>query len=205
MPKPLCLWLSSWLIASSLSSSHATQIALPQGDDLPAATETRYAITVYPDGRNLPPGSGSARQGRTLYTKQCAFCHGETGKEGPAARLIGSDGFWSWQDPLRPLRVLKHPLLINSVGAQWPYATTIFDYIRRAMPHHAPKSLQADEVYALTAYILQANGLIQADTTMNAQSLPLVVMPGKKRGHDSIRQGHSSGQSGLNHQAPTPQ
>lgn len=76
------------------------------------------------------------------------------GKEGPASRLAGSDGFLSIRDPLRLLRIRKSPMLINSVGAQWPYATSLFDYTRRAMPHNTPKSLTNNEVYALTAYML---------------------------------------------------
>lgn len=189
-------FLLSYLLLMPAMASQPVQPTLPQGTDLPAAVERQYSITVYPDGRNLPPGRGTPEQGRILFANQCAFCHGKTGIEGPAARLVGSDGFWSWREPLRPLRVLKYPLLINSVGAQWPYATTIFDYIRRAMPHHAPKSLKADEVYALTAYILLANDLIEPGTPMTALSLPSVVMPGKARGAPPHLE---------RNQAPTPQ
>ena len=77
-------------------------------------------------------------QGARLYQAQCAACHGPRGIEGPAARLAGSDGWMGWDDPLRLLRIRKYPLLIQSVGARWPYATTLFDYVRRAMPDHAP-------------------------------------------------------------------
>lgn len=117
-------------------------------------------------------------QGATLYQAQCAACHGNSGIEGPAARLAGSDGFIGWSDPLRPLRVLKHPLLVVSVGARWPYATTLFDYVRRAMPHHAPKSLSDDEVYAVTAHVLHLNDLVPSTAVMNRDTLPRVVMPG---------------------------
>lgn len=136
-----------------------------------------YDITVFPNGRGLPPGQGRVAQGRVLYANQCAACHGPSGTEGPAARLVGSDGFIGWDDPLRPLRIAKHPLLVQSVGARWPYATTLFDYIRRAMPYHAPKSLENDDIYALTAYLLYRNGLLDASAVVNASTLPKVVMP----------------------------
>ena len=113
----------------------AAPVVVGLGQPLERAQIERYAITIFPDGRNLPPGQGSVAQGATLYQAQCAACHGAKGIEGPAARLAGSDGFIGWSDPLRPLRVLKYPLLVVSVGARWPYATTLFDYVRRAMPH----------------------------------------------------------------------
>ena len=133
------------------------------GRPLNATQLAPYAITIFPDGRNLPT------------------CHGTQGVEGPAARLVGSDGFVGWNDPLRVLRILKHPLLVQSVGARWPYATTIFDYVRRAMPYHAPKSLQDDEVYAITAHLLHRMGVVQAGAVMDATTLPQVIMPA--RGH----------------------
>lgn len=139
------------------------------------------SITVFPDGAGLPPGAGSVRDGAALYAQRCAGCHGARGIEGPAARLAGSDGFIDWGDPVRPLRIRKFPVLVLSVGAQWPYATSLFDYIRRAMPHPAPKSLTDDEVYAVTGYVLHLNGLVSADATLDRASLPRVVMPGRAR------------------------
>jgi len=138
----------------------------------------RFAITVFPDGRNLPPGQGSVAQGARLYQSRCAFCHGGSGIEGPAARLAGSDGFIGWDDPLRVLRILKYPVLVLSVGARWPYATSLFDYVRRAMPHNAPKSLTDDEVYAITAHLLHLNDLVEPSAVMNRAALPRVKMPG---------------------------
>lgn len=177
------------LLASSMVPLHAeTPTPAPLqtkpppviGLGLPLSTAqiARYDITVFPDGRNLPPGQGSVRQGAALYQAQCAACHGEKGIEGPAARLAGTDGFIGWSDPLRPLRVRKYPLLVVSVGARWPYATTLFDYVRRAMPHYAPKSLSDDQVYAITAHLLHLNGLVPASAEMNREALPRVVMPG---------------------------
>ena len=159
----------------------AAPVVVGLGQPLERAQIERYAITIFPDGRNLPPGQGSVAQGATLYQAQCAACHGAKGIEGPAARLAGSDGFIGWSDPLRPLRVLKYPLLVVSVGARWPYATTLFDYVRRAMPHHAPKSLSDDEVYAVTAHLLHLNDLVLNTAVMNRESLPRVVMPGLEK------------------------
>jgi cytochrome c len=114
--------------------------AIGLGMVLPAEEIERYAITVFPDGRGLPPGRGTVEQGARLYQMQCAACHGAGGIEGPASRLVGTDGFIGWSDPLRPLRVRKYPLQVFSVGAMWPHATTLFDYVRRGMPMHAPRA-----------------------------------------------------------------
>lgn len=151
------------------------------GQPLSPADIERYAITIFPDGRNLPPGRGSVEQGARLYAMHCAACHGAKGIEGPAARLVGTDGFIGWSDPLRPLRVRKYPLQVLSVGAMWPYATTLFDYVRRGMPLHAPKSLTDDEVYGITAHLLHLNGLVAGDAVMDKEKLPKVVMPGRDR------------------------
>ena len=142
---------------------------------------TQYAITIFPDGTNLPPGQGSVSQGATLYTEQCSMCHGEQGIEGPAARLAGSDGWFSLSDPLRVLRIRKYPILLISVGGLWPYATTIFDYIRRAMPHYSPKSLSDNEVYALTAYVLYLNDLVDDKAILDRENIVNIVMPGRDR------------------------
>ena len=151
------------------------------GQPLTEAEVAPYAITVFPDGRNLPHGRGSVADGAVLYAERCAFCHGAKGIEGPASRLAGTDGFFGWTDPLRVLRIDKHPLLIMSMGARWPYATTIFDYVRRAMPHFAPKSLSNDEVYAVTGYLLYLNDLVEKTAVMDRASLLKVKMPAQER------------------------
>ena len=176
MPLVLGLALAA-LTHVAQAQSHAPALGMPLGEDEIA----RFSITVFPDGRNLPPGQGSVSEGRRIFQNQCAMCHGANGIEGPASRLAGNDGFFSLSDPLRILRIKKYPRLMQSVGAQWPYATTIFDYVRRAMPHHAPKSLKDDEVYALTAYILHLNRILDADATIDRASLPKVIMPGLSR------------------------
>ena len=177
--------------AGAASEAQAPSAAAPEpaapphviglGQPLAPADVERHAITVFPNGRNLPVGRGSVEQGARLYAMHCAACHGAKGIEGPAARLAGSDGFIGWSDPLRPLRVRKYPLQVLSVGAMWPYATTVFDYVRRGMPTHAPKSLTDDEVYAITAHLLHLNGLVPGDAIMDKEKLPRVVMPGRDR------------------------
>ncbi|MDT4859844.1 hypothetical protein FQZ97_943720 [compost metagenome] len=175
------MFMRSLCLLLALVTNAMAQPLIDFGLPLSQQTIQRYAISVYPDGRNLPPGQGSVLAGGELYAGRCASCHGAKGKEGPAARLVGSDGFFSFDDPLRILRISEHPLLLLSVGGQWPYATSLFDYTRRAMPHHAPKSLSDDQVYALSAYILHLNGLLDASAVLDQDSLPKIEMPGLKR------------------------
>lgn len=122
---------------------------------------------IHTDGRGLPEGYGTVNTGREIYAQQCASCHGQSGIEGPAPRMAGAPG---------PLN-LSNPFMALTVGGMWPYATSIFDYIRRAMPPYNPKSLNSHEVYSLTAYILYLNGLVEEDTVIDAESLPKVEMP----------------------------
>jgi cytochrome c len=140
-----------------------------------AATPAEIAAwddDVMPDGTGLPPGSGTPAGGATIFAARCAGCHGKTGKEGPNDILVGAEpkqGFPFSQDPNLP----------HTIGNYWPYATTVFDYIRRAMPPDAPGSLSDTDVYHLTAFLLHANDLIPADAVVDAASLPKVVMPAK--------------------------
>jgi mono/diheme cytochrome c family protein len=130
-------------------------------------------IDVGPDGAGLPPGRGTSADGAPLYAARCASCHGKTGKEGPNDMLVGrlpGDAFPFARDARAP----------KTIGSYWPYATTVFDYIRRAMPPDKPGSLKDDEVYALTAYLLSLNELIPADAVVDAASLPKVKMPARE-------------------------
>ena len=136
-----------------------------------AASEERIAlwdIDVKPDGEGLPPGSGSVADGREVYELACLQCHGTTGTEGPNDRLVATEDWDQWP----PGRVF---------GAYWPYATTFFDYTRRAMPQATPGSLSDDEVYAVTAYVLHLNGLLPDDAVLDAESLAAIEMPGRDR------------------------
>jgi S-disulfanyl-L-cysteine oxidoreductase SoxD len=134
----------------------------------PTAVELKAIdIEVLPDGRGLPSGSGTAERGKTIYANRCVSCHGATGKEGPQDVLVGGRGTLASAKPLK------------TVGSYWPYATTLFDYIRRAMPFPETKSLTNDEVYAVSAYILNLNGVVGTDEVLDAQSLPKVKMPNR--------------------------
>ncbi len=135
------------------------------------ASEDRIAlwdIDIKPDGEGLPPGRGSVEEGRRVYELSCMQCHGPTGTEGPNDRLAAT-GEWEQWPPGR------------SVGAYWPYATTLFDYTRRAMPQLTPGILSDDEVYAVTAYVLHLNGLLPGDAVLDAESLPAIEMPARDR------------------------
>jgi len=124
---------------------------------------------VRPDGKGLPNGSGTARQGKTVYAAKCASCHGATGVEGPNDQLVILKGLTD------PAAKAKNKV----IGNYWPYSTIVFDYIKRAMPFNQPGSLTDQEVYSLTAFLLHANGLIKETDVMNAQTLPKVVMPNR--------------------------
>jgi cytochrome c len=124
-------------------------------------------ITVAPDGKGLPPGSGSVSAGAAVYAKSCQSCHGAQGAGKPQDQLTGGVG------TLASAKPVKTPV------SYWPVATTLFDYIRRAMPMAAPQSLSNDEVYAVTAYILSVDGIVPADAVLDAKSLPRVKMPNK--------------------------
>lgn len=131
-------------------------------------------IDIGPDGNGLPPGRGTAAEGELIYAARCASCHGKTGQEGPNDRLVGrapGDLFPSGRDP-SPTR---------TIGNYWPYATTLFDYTRRAMPADAPGSMKDNEVYSLVAYLLFLNELIPADAVIDVASLPRVTMPARDR------------------------
>lgn len=172
---------TAFLAAAPATAQSNPSAIIGLGQPLAQVQIECYAITVFPDGRNLPPGQGSVAQGAALYQTHCMACHGAKGIEGPAARLAGSDGFFGWTDPLRVLRIKNYPLLVQSVGARWPYATTIFDYVRRAMPYLAPKSLTDDEVYAITAHLLHMNDVVRDGAVMNRTTLPRVVMPAQAK------------------------
>jgi S-disulfanyl-L-cysteine oxidoreductase SoxD len=126
-----------------------------------------WNIDIAPDGTNLPNGAGSVAQGQKIFADTCAACHGEHGTEGPMDRLVGGRG------------TLDTKKAIMTVGSYWPYATTLYDYVRRAMPFNNPQSLSTDQVYAVTAYILNMNKIIPDDAVLDRNSLPGVKMPNR--------------------------
>jgi cytochrome c len=137
------------------------------GTAVSAEEVARWDISIPPSGAGLPKGSGTAREGLQVYEQKCLSCHGAKGVGKPADVLAGGVGSLASKTPLR------------TVGSFWPYATTLFDYVRRAMPIANPLSLGDDEVYAVSAYLLFLNGIVGEDAQMNAQSLPQVKMPNR--------------------------
>ena len=140
-----------------------------------------WDIDVAPDGDGLPAGRGTVKEGADVYALHCAGCHGATGVEGPGPKLIGGQGTLASARPLK------------TVGSYWPYATTLFDYVYRAMPFVAPQSLTPDQVYAVTAWILFQNGLLDKDAVLDRETLPDVRMlhrnrlcPGPSSGREPI-------------------
>jgi mono/diheme cytochrome c family protein len=146
--------------------------ALAEGPNLGKAASpdeiASWDVSIGPDGAGLPAGSGTPQQGEQVYLAKCLACHGEKGLGKPNDQLVGGQG------SLQPGQVP-----IKTVGSFWPYATTVFDYVRRAMPLNDPKSLRDDEVYAVVAYILRLNGAIAENDKMDAQTLPAVRMPNR--------------------------
>ena len=126
-----------------------------------------WDIDVRPDGKGLPPGSGTVAHGKQVFAENCAACHGDNGVGGIKDRLAGGQGTLASAAPLK------------TVGSFWPYATTLFDYIHRAMPYQAPGSLSNDDTYAAAAYILHLNGILPADGKLDRDSLPKVKMPNR--------------------------
>ena len=148
-----------------------------------AATPEEIAawdIDIMPDGTGLPDGEGTAASGAPIYARQCAVCHGQAGEGGVADRLVGYEP--ESTPPFGPRYEAWRgdgPDVPYSVGNYWPYATTLYDYIHRAMPTNAPGTLEPDQVYGLVAWILAENSIIAADAVMNATTLPAVEMPAR--------------------------
>lgn len=161
-------WLVMWgcllsLLHGNVAAESALQQMLVPG--LGKAAAHRPELLVLPDGQGLPAGSGTAAAGKQLYLIHCASCHGVDGNNGPNDKLVGGVGSLSSQQPTR------------TVGSYWPVATTLFDFIRRAMPYLAPGTLSDADVYAVTAYVLYLNDIVSQTAHLDATSLPQVVMP----------------------------
>ncbi len=148
------------------ATSHAEDFT-DIGRAVTAEEITGWDIDVRPDGKGLPAGQGSVETGEEVYMERCAHCHGEFGYGGGSRypQLVGGEDTLTTEDPRK------------TIGSYWPYASTLFDYIKRAMPFGEAQTLSNDEVYALSAFLFNINGIIEDDAVMNAQTLPAVVMP----------------------------
>ena len=146
-------------------------IGSPASDSLVSA----WDVDIGPDGAGLPPGSGSHAKGAAVYAAQCAACHGARGEGlGAYPKLVG-------RDPREGFPFARDPKLVKTIGNYWPYATTLFDYVRRTMPLTSPGSLTDDEVYAVVAFLLAENEVIARDAVLDARALPAVRMPARDR------------------------
>ncbi len=161
-----CLRGACALLAAALVSGGALQAqetASPSGLGRPLTEAEQHDRIVGPDGADLPPGSGTAAEGELVFARRgCSACHGPTGLEGPSIALVGGDV--TTRSNYFPIRY-------------WPFAPGIWDYIRRVMPYDRPGILSDDEAYAVTAYLLYRNGIIQQEEVMTAETLPEVRMP----------------------------
>jgi cytochrome c len=157
---------STVVLALALGPCAAVAAGPNLGKPIDPAEIVAWDISIMPDGAGLPPGSGAPADGARIYAQKCAICHGKNGEGGTNAKLIGGGP-------------LTGPGSQKTIANFWPYATTVFDFIRRAMPWQQPRTLTNDEVYALTAYILALNKLTGENEVMNADTLPKVRMPNR--------------------------
>ena len=162
-----CLTVGIWVIALAGCASPTTRETPNLGRAASPSEVAAWDVSIPPDGTGLPPGHGTSGQGAIVYEQKCQNCHGERGAGQPNDRLVGGHGTLASKSPVR------------TVGSYWPYATTLFDFTRRAMPWTAPKSLTNDEVYAVTAHILRLNGIIGDNDVIDAKTLPQVKMPNR--------------------------
>ncbi|HVE21158.1 MAG TPA: cytochrome c [Acidocella sp.] len=166
----LPLWLLAAFPVGAVPQGQPNAASGPDygvGSPETASDMRAWDIIVGPKGGNLPPGEGTVAEGKVLYARQCASCHGADGQGGIGPRLAGGIGSLA----------SAHP--VKDVGSYWPFATTLFDYIRRAMPFDHPESLSADQVYAASAYILYLNRLAPPDAVMDRASLSKIEMPNR--------------------------
>src|SRR5258708_16623248 len=167
MPRPKMRIVAASLAAFASMAGAQAQSPYGIGRIATPAEIAGWNIDIGRDGSGLPPGSGTVSHGREVCEQQCAACHGEKGEGGVGDKLVGGQGTIATAKPVR------------TVGSYWPYAPTLFDYIRRAMPQNAPQSLSNEDVYAVSAYILNRNGLLPAAATLDAKTLSAIKMPNR--------------------------
>jgi mono/diheme cytochrome c family protein len=155
------------VVAAGASPMAAQLLTYGVGRPPTTAEVQAWELTIPPDGQGLPPGRGTVAFGQAVFAERCAACHGATGEDPNYSRLVGGHGTLATDKP------------IQTIGSFWQYATTLWSYIRRAQPFDNPGSLTADQVYAVTAYLLHLNGIIGAEDIMDATTLPLVKMPNR--------------------------
>ncbi len=163
MPRALVLTALTIGLTGASLAGEAPRLGRPADPARLAA----WDIDVSPDGKGLPAGHGSVGEGAKIYDDKCALCHGPAGAGGPADRLTGGVG------TLRS----DHP--VKTVASYWPYATTLFGFIRAAMPITEPRSLSGPEVYALCAYLLSVDGIVPRAAVLDRKTLPRIVMPNR--------------------------
>jgi mono/diheme cytochrome c family protein len=161
------MWKCSLLALVCISTAAAQSPRYGVGQPATAEQIRILGASIAPDGGGLPEGSGTVAAGREVFAAECSNCHGEKGEGGIGPQLVGGQG---------TLRTAKP---VKTVGSYWPYATTVWDYINRAMPFDKPGLLKPAEVYALSAYILNLNGIIGNNQVMDAKTLPKVKMPNR--------------------------
>ena len=159
------IWLGAALIVAAPALAQNARF----GEPISPADLAAWDTSIPPSGAGLPAGRGSVKEGEAVYAAKCQACHGEKGAGKPNDQLVGGRDTITSDKPA-----------VKTVGSYWPYATTLFDYVRRAMPWNEPKSLSDGEVYAVSAYILHLNGVVGADDALDAQSLPKVRMPNRE-------------------------
>lgn len=168
MPKRQALIAALTLAVVSQTAYATDAIKAPHlGTPMTADEITKWDLTIFPDGRGLPEGKGTAADGKPIFDKHCASCHGAAGRGGTAEELVAEPGH------------LSEDAASKAIGPYWPFATTLFDFTRRSMPPNAPGSLSPDQLYAVTAYLLAANTVIGETEEMNAKTLAAVKMPNR--------------------------
>ncbi len=157
--------VAAWLVArlGAAAAQEGPRLGVPATPEQVAS----WDVSIAPDGANLPPGSGTAKAGAAVYAAKCLACHGQDGAGKPYDQLAGGQG------------TLRDASPVRTIGSYWPYATTVFDYVRRAMPYVQPHSLTNDEAYSLTAYLLYLNAIVGETDVIDAQTLPAVTMPNR--------------------------